>query len=574
MEKFNKEELKKYFLTDNKSGYKTKESHINKNFNGLLEAINNFIENSEFSLDIPFTQKLYNYLYNITKKQKCETCGKDIIWRNRFTEGYLVNCSKKCRNKSENRIKKIKETTLKKYGVDSISKLDEVKNKKNNTNLKKYGTKIFLKSKIFKEKTKETNLKKYGYEHPIKSDIVKNKRKDNNLKKYGVDSPSKIDIVKEKIKETNLKKYGVESVMQLDEVKNKNIESRTFDTIKRYKEKLGDDVEIKYINGKIRVRNQCDIHSEYFIDKTLFYYRVLVHNIKNPCIHCNPVNENKSIKESEINNYLKNELLIDVEKIRIGSSEIDIFSEKNSLGIEFNGLYWHSEIFKNKNYHLEKTNYFKDKNINIIHIFEDEWVHKNSIVKSFLKNKFGLINNKIYARKCQIKEINNNDCEKFLFENHLQGNKKSKIRLGLFYDEELVSVMTFSKEYRKGSKNKDYELDRFCNKLNTSIIGGASKLFNHFIKQYNPTKIITFADKRYSNGDLYFKLGFKHKYDSPPNYWYFKRADGIRYHRFNFRKSNLIKEGYDSSKTEHEIMLERGFMRIYDCGNMKFEMEF
>ena len=113
---------------------------------------------------------------------------------------------------------------------------------------------------------------------------------------------------------------------------------------------------------------------------------------------------------------------------------------------------------------------------------------------------------------------------------------------------------------------------RFCNKLKSNIIGGASKLFNYFIKNYNPIEIITYADRSYSNGELYKQLGFDFYHISVPNYHYI--INGIRYHRYLFRKDVLVKEGYDSNKTEHQIMFERKIYRIYNSGNYKFIYSF
>ena len=110
---------------------------------------------------------------------------------------------------------------------------------------------------------------------------------------------------------------------------------------------------------------------------------------------------------------------------------------------------------------------------------------------------------------------------------------------------------------------------RFCNKLNTNIIGGASKLFKHFVENYKSKEITTYADRSISQGRLYETLGFKFIKKTEPNYYYI--IDGIRHHRFNFRKDVLVKQGYDPNKTEHEIMLERNIYRIYDSGNLKFK---
>jgi len=188
-------------------------------------------------------------------------------------------------------------------------------------------------------------------------------------------------------------------------------------------------------------------------------------------------------------------------------------------------------------------------------------------------NKLNLTPNKIYARKTKVKEINDNDLvRKFLKENHIQGFVGSKIKLGLFFDDELVSLMTFGRKRKilndNGETDEEWELSRFCNKLNTNIVGGASKIFKYFIINYYPKEIITYADKGYSNGKLYDTLGFDFLYENKPGYHYI--IDKIRKHRFNYRKSFLIKNGFDPNKTEHNIMLERKIYRIYDSGNLKF----
>ena len=257
------------------------------------------------------------------------------------------------------------------------------------------------------------------------------------------------------------------------------------------------------------------------------------------------------------------------------NKELDIYLPNNKLAIEFDGLYWHNEINKSDcKYHLNKTLQCADKGIQLIHIFEDEWIEKLEIVKSRLMNILGLTPNKIYARKCEIREVDYSTCKKFLDECHIQGNCPSKYRYGLFYNNELVSVMTFGGQRkltnRKGSEN-DYELLRFCNKLNTTVIGGAGKLLKHFIKKHNPSTIISYADRRWSSGNMYEQLGFTHIRDSKPNYFYV--VGDKRENRFNYRKDILIKEGYDANKTEHEIMLERKIYRIYDCGCLVYEMK-
>ena len=180
--------------------------------------------------------------------------------------------------------------------------------------------------------------------------------------------------------------------------------------------------------------------------------------------------------------------------------------------------------------------------------------------------------NKIYARKCKIVELTNKDVKTFYNENHIQGAVSSKINIGLMYDDILVSVMSFAKGRIIMSGNQDeWELTRFCNKTFTNIVGGASRLFKFFLEKYKPIKIISYSDIRYFDGSLYEKLGFKEKSKSKPNYSYV--INDKRHYRFNFRKSILVKQGFDPNKTEKEIMFERKMYRIYDCGNIRWEFE-
>ena len=274
--------------------------------------------------------------------------------------------------------------------------------------------------------------------------------------------------------------------------------------------------------------------------------------------------------EQEIVDFLtKNDVYIEQSNRKIlNGTEIDILLTDYGIGIECDGIYWHCEKFIDKKYHLNKTLLAHINGIRLIHIFEDEWKIKRPILESMFLNMLGKTENKIYARKCEIKEVSGGDRKKFLNENHIQGDAVSSINLGLYYNNELVSLMTFSKpriNISKGEQSEGkYELVRFCSKLNTNVIGGASKLFKYFIEKYKPTEVVSYSDKRWATGGLYEKLGFVHDHDSAPNYYYV--LEDKRENRFKYRKDRLIKEGYDPNKSEHEIMLERGIYRIYDCG--------
>ena len=253
----------------------------------------------------------------------------------------------------------------------------------------------------------------------------------------------------------------------------------------------------------------------------------------------------------------------------ISPNEIDIYIPEFKIGFEIDGLYWHNEINKpNKNYHLSKTIECENKGIRLIHIFEDEWIYKKDIWKSMINNILGKTKSKIYARNCEVKEITSSKiASEFLDINHLQGKCGSSIKLGLYHNNELVSLMTFGKSrHFVGSHNiSKYELLRFCNKLNTTVIGGASKLFNFFIKKYDPESIISYADRRWSQGNLYEKLGFSLYNKSNPNYYYVIKDK--RFYRFNFRKEQLVKKyNCPSNISERQFCFEQGWYRIYDCG--------
>lgn len=254
--------------------------------------------------------------------------------------------------------------------------------------------------------------------------------------------------------------------------------------------------------------------------------------------------------------------------------EIDILCKSKNIAIEINGLYWHSDLFKDKNYHLEKTNKVAGLGYRLFHIFEDEWVHKKDICKSILLNSLGKTKTKTHARKCEIREVSYKDSKNFLLNNHIQGNCSSKHRYGLFYNNSLVSLMTFSKN-RLCTKSKhidgEYEMARYCSLLFSNVIGGASKLFSHFVKNHKPKRITSYCDKRFGSGVLYEKLGFLKGKDSNPGYFYTKGTK--KYNRFSFRKFNLVLKGYDKNKTEYEIMKDLGYNRVWDCGCMKFTWE-
>ena len=320
----------------------------------------------------------------------------------------------------------------------------------------------------------------------------------------------------------------------------------------------------EYISPFKSVTITCPIHGD-------FKQKPSYHLSGNGCQKC-AVLESKW--EQEVYEFIKGMYndAINGERSILEGFEIDVYVPSKKIGFECDGLFWHNELNKEKNYHLNKTNECKNKGIQLIHIFEDEWIYKKEIVKNRIKSILGNNDEIIYARNCKVVELDYNNVSTFMDENHLQGKTPSTYYYGLLYEGELVAVMSFgNKRKNLGSKPKlgYYELIRFCTKGGINIIGGASKLMNHFIKTINPEEIISYCDLRWSNGGMYEKLGFQLDHISQPNYYYV--IGDKRKNRFNYRKDVLIKEGFDNGKTEHQIMLERKIYRIYDCGTLVYK---
>lgn len=506
-----------------------------KSIDAILEKYNGvyFLQTEEFKLK--------------TKKTKIEKYG---------TENHMLN-------------EKVREKFFKSIEKIYLEKKDEIVKKRSNKKLEKYGDKNYNN----KEKIRETINEKYGDFHLNVPEIMQ-KSKNTHFKNFGVFSPFQLEENRKKMTEKIIEKYNG-PYCKTEQYKS-NVKDKRYESVKNRVEKKG-FVFINYIDNEYAIM-KCKTCGDVFT-------HTQVHGEYNiVCRKCNPIKLNNSLNLFVEEIFHKNNIYFSKNNIReLNRKEIDYLI--NKIGFELNGNYYHSEINggKNKKYHIDKTILSHKKGIKLIHIFEDEIKNKPNIVVSRIENLLGLSKIKIHGRKCLIKEVNKNESKLFLTENHLQGDSVDKFRYGLYYENELVSIMTFGMKRRSlGNKTKnghEYELLRFCNKTNTNVIGGFSKLLKFFINTNSPKHIITYADIRWSGIDIednvYFKNGFSFVHITPPNYWYVNKKNFLdRKHRFQFRKDILIKEGFDVEKSEWEIMKERGYDRIWDCGNMKFEIVF
>lgn len=283
--------------------------------------------------------------------------------------------------------------------------------------------------------------------------------------------------------------------------------------------------------------------------------------------------------EREVREFLEsNNFVCDVtdRKIIGEGKEIDIIMYEHKIGIEYNGLYYHSSRFKEKWYHHDKLIKANTKGYKLVQIFEDEWVNKRKICEQKLLAIMGVCNsNKIYARKCIIKEIDVDTKNGFLKDNHIQGDDRSTYKLGAYYNDELIGVMTFTKTNKDGL----YDLSRYATKIDLRVIGLGSKMLSYFIKHYNPTLITSFADARWTvdrDNNLYTKLGFKLVKHLNPDYRYYKNSISRleRLHKFLFRKQSMNKKyGYSMDMTESEMVEQLGLFKIWDCGLFKYQLD-
>lgn len=567
-------------------------------------------ETKDFN-DFPYSARVFMTLSGQKTIPKCVVCNKELKHSNPChpIKGFIVKtCSCKCAQLNPETREKLKKNNLKKYGVEyvqqtenhkkllskiMISKSIEEKQKTNekrmNTCLEKYGVKSItqlpeIKTKFsnsFKARTKE------------EKELTKKKRFETRLKKYGNGNYTNIEKLKqtianrtqeqnneiiEKRKKTNMKKYGVEYSCLRKETLEKSAIS------KRKKHYIDYCLTDEFVEPCFSMDDYCDISRTSFEWKCKKCGKIFSSEIREHqshmvrCLDCYPLNPQYSKYEKEIVNFIKSFYdgeIIENSKTLIYPLEIDILIPEKKIAIEFDGIYWHSdEIIKDNNYHLNKTELCEEKGYQLIHIFENEWMLKKDIVKSRIKNLLGKYDISIFARKCEVRELDKKMSTQFQIENHIQGAVFSPINIGLFFNDELVSLMTFSKS--RLTKKNQYELVRFCSKLNYQVIGGASKLLKYFEKHYNPKSLVSYADRRWSVGKLYYKLGFNLSHKSKPNYWYLKRGTFILESRIKYQKHKLINKlkFFDNNKSEYENMKDNGYDRIFDCGNYVFNKKY
>jgi len=289
------------------------------------------------------------------------------------------------------------------------------------------------------------------------------------------------------------------------------------------------------------------------------------------CPSCFPRNKSKMEYDliSEISKVYEGDIIhtyrLETTKNKNGYKSVDIYIPEFNLGIELNGIYFHQN---EKNQHSLKRAVCEHEGIDLLQFTDHDYKHRKDIIISMINNKLGK-NRKIHGRKCVLRSIDTETYRNFLESNHIKGFAAAKIKLGAYYNEELVSVFSVSKS--RYNRNEE-EIIRFCSVKNTTVVGILSKFLHHLKKNFETTVLVTYADLHYGNGNAYEKVGFEYLHTTPPNYFYYKHDK--MYSRLKFQKNKLkhIIEDWSEDKTEKEMMESAGYMRYYDCGNKKFQL--
>lgn len=476
---------------------------------------------------------------NLTRKEVANSLN--------IKESYLKSLIKKFGIKKPKtlHLKNIEKTCLEKYGIKNAGGSLQSLEKAKQTNLKKYGKEWALQNQDIINKRNSNNLIKYGVKNVFENKEIKERIIKNNLKKYGKKFYTQTDECKQKIKNTCLKKYGVDAYTKTLDYKQK--------TLKTNLERYGETSFTKTVAYKNLYKDQYYVQNK--LDK-IFYSKKLNNTLF------------KSKLEQEIIDFIKNELQIPGEKYIKGKGndrfEIDYFIPEKNIGIEINGAWWHSinaQDHKPKDYHYKKMRVSNKYGISLIQIWEDQWYLKKDIIKDILKARLGVLKNRIYARKCIIKEVDNATYKNFCNNTHIQGYRPAKIRLGLYYDNKLVQIASFNKcnDYGKRKSKYEYEWIRGCIASNNQVIGGTSKLLKYFIKNYNPESILCYADANLFDGKGYQQAGFEFIDYTGPDKFFIENNTLIRHLR-NPYKYKFYKEAVKQGK----------FMECYGAGSLKF----
>lgn len=482
---------------------------------------------------VPFAERMYMFYHDIAARPVCPICGKPVPFMS-MGRGYREFCSGGCRNVSTAVKERRERTSIRNHGTANPMQSAEVRKKMKRTCMERYGTDNVFRSDEVKDKSRKTCLERYGNEYACRTEGIKRKISESRRAHILCNNADIMDIIPGESVDTYIMKCPDPECTMCTDRQFRIASNVLYDRVR-----LGTDTcTVRYPVG-VHIKNTG---LERFVSDILDEHNIAY----------------------ETNN-----------RTILSGKELDIFIPSRRIAIECNGIYWHS--LHDSEYHYSKWKVCRDKGIQLLSIWEDWIMSKPDIVRGIILSKLGIYDRRIMARQCSVGTVSPEEARMFLDANHIQGHCNSHTRLGLYYKDVLVSIMTFSKAGNAimHHRNKDEEgawvLSRFCTILGTQVVGGANRLLHHFLKN-NPATIISFASHDISNGHLYEVLGFKETSETHSSYWYIHGRTHRRFHRSSFTKGVLVGKGYDPGLTEERIMMNTDYLRIYDSGQTKYEL--
>lgn len=525
-----------------------KTSELSK-FNKHKSIVNQIKQQTEFlpnNSSLP--QRLFHIIHQTDNIPGCKTCGDPVSWDHRYKR-YKTYCGDPaCPGKDPDIIQQKKEKT------DYTSATE----KRKQTNLERYGHTNYLATEKGKEQTKHF-LVEY-------KDKLKQVREHTCLEKYGVKNVFELEKVQENNKQTKIHKYG--------SLSNNNRKKSIQTCLEKYGVPNPTQTHLQPwiddINNTDWLIEQHTEHKKTFeeLSKSLggIDPQALIRRVKKLGVPIQrfPVSQGEKHLSSLLTNlnipHTTNDRSI------IPPYELDIYIPERRLAVEYCGLYWHSEQKgKGRSYHKTKWEQCDKHNIQLITLYEDEWVERQQQVISKLKSLLNVDDRgRIYARNTTIVSVSTSTKRNFLNQYHLQGDGPGSITYGLLFKDQLVACVTFIKQQKN-----IFALNRYATSCH--VVGGFSKLLKHFQRHYEWKQLISFADLRWSDGNLYETTGWTLDKILPPDYYY--SPDGVhRYHKFNYRRKFLPNKlvYFDEQLSEKQNCDMNGILRIWDCGKKRF----
>jgi hypothetical protein len=455
----------------------------------------------------------------VVYKTVCNDCGREAKAPATILMKLVCVCKRHTKTKASN---------MEKYGVESVIMLPEVKDKIKQTNLAKLGVENPFQSKEIQNRIKQKFVERYGVENPLQSDEIKQRMMKTNLERYGVVSTLQLPEVQEKIKQTNKARYGAENPFQSEECRQKMKKTNT------ERHGVENPMQNQDICNKMMLSRHESCKDNMFRSKGELEVEAFVQSLGLECKHHSS-----------------------------GAKEIDIFVESCSIGIEYNGVYWHSDFIKQnigKRRHKEKKDYYLAQGISLIQIWDHHWEKRREQVCNYLTARLGKNQHRVGTRKCVIQEIDAKTARAFIEAYHIQGARTLHIELALaaFFEGEMVAVATFANHHR-GLPVK--VLNRLCSKRDWTVSGFLGKAVRTAAAHFN-SDIVSWVDLMWSDGTSYEAAGFELQDVLAPDYFYYNKLDCTVVSKQSFRKID--------DRTESQRAIDAGMAKVYDAGKARY----